>query len=1085
MFRLSLFGGFQLIDVSGQPIKLISKKVASLLAHLAMNPDMNHRQEDLISKFWGNPDQSEDELEKAKSSLRTAINDLRKKAIEPGEIALGTHLNVKQKFVCLNSSCGYWLDVLEFEAEIAKAKRASGKLKIQALEQARTLYGGELLPEIYDDWCREDRAALDVQFVALLNELTELYMADGHLDLAIECARESLSKSQIQEDIHCQLMTLYAANGKRSDALQQYETCKDVLKKEWDVEPSAQTKTLFEDIKSGIFIANKLSPKPKMTRAEVSIPGQENHNLPQLLTHFVGRENEINSIKHLFSQSRLVTLTGAGGSGKTRLAIQVGIEFQQSDEFSDGIKLIELSELKDETLLIQEVAKVFGLTEGQNEPLIDTLKNELKHKKLLLILDNCEKLIAACAELVNQLLTDCVNLSVLATSLEKLGNQGEIAFAVPVLSLPLEGHSSNIENLLTYEAVKLFVDRASNIRPHYVLTEKNADAVVRICRRLEGIPLSIELAASRLNILSEEQIEQRLDHRFQLLSTRSPDVPTRHQTMLELLKWSYELLTEKQKRLLNRLSVFSGGFNLRSVEAVCQGEGIQEGDILDLLSQLVDKSTVFVDLVDGASVRYRMLETVRGFAVERLQEEELAPIYSQHHLQYFLQLARESEPQLSGSEQKEWLNRLAREHDNFRAAINWTLENKQIPEGLKLSGTFWPFWNIRSHFTEGLLWLEKLIERSEGLENSVDFAKVCHGAAMLSQNQGDYLKAEKLFKSSLELYETLNSKEGQANVLKDLGTNQVRLNRIDKAQDHWNNALSLFQDIEDRKGEAYIFANLGVLYYLKNQHKNALDSNEQCSKILDEIGDQLGAAKNYNNLGSFFLELGDAQSSFKFHKKALSMFEGLKDEAHRASALINLSAACEALGVGGYPSVTWGSIVDEGKLNEAFEFSQEALNILKELKSPANEIDIMFNLGSVCLALRNYQEALGYFQQGFMISENLDFVMKNLLFLSAIGCTYFHLEQFSMALKFSDRAVKSLETLLDETQVPNTEGIYFAHSQILSHLGETQKAGLYLGFAYESIIDNAEKIENEDLKSIFLKSRHSLIKMWKQQSKKV
>src|SRR5208282_6012716 len=438
----------------------------------------------------------------------------------------------------------------------------------------------------------------------------------------------------------------------------------------------------------------------ELTQANAE-PVAPKHNLPQQLTSFIGREKEITQIKELLGTTRLLTLIGAGGCGKTRLAMRVAGDLLES--YPDGIWLVEFAALREPGLAPQTVASVLGLKEQPGESLTQTLTKHLASRLLLLVLDNAEHLLAACAQLADVVLRQCAQVVILATSREQLGIAGELTYRVPSLSVPDPEQHATPEELSTYESTRLFVERARLQRPHFAVTAKNAPALASVCHRLDGIPLAIELAAPRVRSMSVEEVNRRLDQRFSLLTGGSRTALPRHRTLRSAIDWSYDLLNEAEQALLCRLSVFSGGWTLEAAEKVCSGEGVEDVEALDLLTSLADKNLVVADEQDGAT-RYRLLESVRQYARDRLREGDEARWQSQH-LAYFLTLAEEAEPQLTGSDQQAWLDRLEAEHENLRSALLFRHDRGCFARTLRLAAALWRFWWLRGYLSEGRTWL--------------------------------------------------------------------------------------------------------------------------------------------------------------------------------------------------------------------------------------------------------------------------------------------------------------------------------------------------------------------------------------------
>ncbi len=407
------------------------------------------------------------------------------------------------------------------------------------------------------------------------------------------------------------------------------------------------------------------------------------NNLPIQLTSFIGREREIEAVRRLLSTTRLLTLTGSGGVGKTRLALQAAVDMLEA--FADGVWLVELAPLSNPALVSHSVATVFSVREDKGRPLMNALQEYLRTKNLLLILDNCEHLLDACAQLVDTLLRTCPGLKIIASSREALGVAGETPFRVPSLSLPDPRQLPTIENLTQFDAVQLFIERAIAVKPDFQVTNANAPAVAQVCHRLDGIPLAIELAAARVKGLAVEQIAARLDDRFRLLTGGSRTALPRQQTLRTSIDWSYDLLSEKERVLLRRLSVFVGDWTLEAGEVVCIDNDSEASEVLDLLLRLVDKSLVVVEEQEGEA-RYRLLETIRQYARDKLLESGEAEQVRARHLEFFLTFAEKARPALRGIEQLKLLNRQRSEYENLRTAIVWALGDSDIKDTLRSNG---------------------------------------------------------------------------------------------------------------------------------------------------------------------------------------------------------------------------------------------------------------------------------------------------------------------------------------------------------------------------------------------------------------
>ncbi len=622
------------------------------------------------------------------------------------------------------------------------------------------------------------------------------------------------------------------------------------------------------------------------------------NNLPQQVTSFIGREKEVTEVRALLEKSRLVTLTGSGGSGKTRLALQAAAEIL--DGSGDGVWLVELAALTDPGLVPQTVANVLGLREEAGKSLTQSLAEHLKSKFLLLVLDNCEHLLDACASLADALLRNCPNVLIVATSREGLGIAGETTYRVPSLSLPDPTQPQTPESLSHYESVRLFIERAVQVKTGFNVTKQSALALASICHRLDGIPLAIELAAARVRSLTVEEVNQKLDQRFRLLTGGSRTALPRQQTLRSLIDWSYDLLNESEKAILCRLSVFSGGWTLEAAEKVCSGGVVEEWEALDLLTSLADKSLVVAEQRDGVT-RYRLLETVRQYARDRLLEIGEGETWRDKHLAYFLELGEESEPHLAGAQQQTWLDRLEREHDNIRAALEWSSEVTDPGVlGLRLAGAIWRFWAVRGYLLEGRACLAGLLDAVQSTAAGAVRTKALNGAGVLAYEQGDYAAARTLHEESLGIRRELGDWWGIAESLNSLGILTYQQGDLLDALALYEESLAIRWDLGDRRGIAMSLNNLGNLAYEQGDYPTARAHYEESLTMKRELGDRRGIAISLNNLGNLAYDQGDYPAAWALYEESLAISRELGNRWGIAMSLNNLGNL--AYDQGDYPA---------------------------------------------------------------------------------------------------------------------------------------------------------------------------------------
>jgi predicted ATPase/class 3 adenylate cyclase len=619
------------------------------------------------------------------------------------------------------------------------------------------------------------------------------------------------------------------------------------------------------------------------------------NNLPRQLTTFVGRQADIGEAKRALSSTPLLTLTGPGGVGKTRLAIEIAGEL--IDEFEDGIWFVDLGPLKDPEFVVPAIASAVGAMHAPGQPILDTVTEYLRGRRVLLVLDNCEHLLDVTARSVDALLRGCGLVRVVATSREGLAIPGEAVFPVPSLSLP-EGDLAMSGDLSSYESVQLFLERAIAAAPGFEITERNAPAIAQICRRLDGVPLAIELAAARVRALPVEQIAARLDDRFRLLTGSSRITVPRHQTLRQTIDWSHELLSEDERAVLRRLAVFAGGCTLDAAEAVCSGEPVESYLVLDVLSRLVDKSLVVAD-TRSAQARYRQLETIREYARDRLIESGEAKDALRRHRDWFLAMVARAEPEFfRGAESGEWLERLDREHDNLRAALQWSLDEPgEQREGLQLAAGLWRFWEIRGHLAEGRVWLEAFLAATAG-EVSALQADAYTGAGILAFMLGDHAGASALHARSLELHRQVGGADGIAFAANNLANAAVLSGDYATARELYENVISWARERGDARVLGFAIVNMAEAVALDGEPEKARGLYDEGIAAFQEAGDRWAEAFAVDSLGVMVARQGQADEATQLHEQALSMSRSIGDERGVARALAHLGDAAKATDLG-------------------------------------------------------------------------------------------------------------------------------------------------------------------------------------------
>jgi predicted ATPase/class 3 adenylate cyclase/Tfp pilus assembly protein PilF len=612
------------------------------------------------------------------------------------------------------------------------------------------------------------------------------------------------------------------------------------------------------------------------------------NNLPLQPTPLIGREKEVAQVCDLLrgDETRLLTLTGPGGTGKTRVALQAAADLL--DDFPDGTFFAQLATLTEAELFLLALAETLEVREIGEQPLDESLKDYLSERQLLLLLDNFEQVLGA-APTVTELLAVAPGLKVLATSRAPLGLYGEHEFPVPPLSMPDLKRPPPLDRLTQYEAVGLFVERARAVKPDFSITNESAPAVAEICVRLDGLPLAIELAAARIKMLPPKSVLERLSSRLKLLTGGARDLPERQRTLRSTIEWSYGLLEESEKLLFARLSVFAGGRTLEAIEAICDAEGDLPVEAFDGISSLLDKSLLRQEEGPNGEPRFVMLETIHEFAREKLQESVEAEEVKRVHAQYFLTLAEAATPELKGPDQLEWLEKLEAEHDNMRTALSWAMEREEVEAILRLGGALWWFWSVRGYHSEGRRWLEEALAMNE--RGSPDSrAMALAGVGSLAFEQGDLDRAQEACEEGLELlaHDAREASEAKLLLLAILGWVAWQREDYRRASELFEESLALSREMSNTWWLAGSLSNLAVVSQSRGDSERATQLYDESMDLFREQGDKYSLAYCLNNLAMLVYSQGDLGWAAQLTEEGVALFRELRAKGDVAFVLCNL-----------------------------------------------------------------------------------------------------------------------------------------------------------------------------------------------------
>ncbi|MGH9225480.1 MAG: BTAD domain-containing putative transcriptional regulator [Acidimicrobiales bacterium] len=878
----------------------LGKLGRSALAYLVLERHRPVSRDELADALWG-----EDLPATWEAALRGVVSRVRATLTGAG-IGVGSQFGCYQ--LSVPAGVSVTVDVERVAAAVEEAQRDLSASPDRALAGAANVVdvtGAVFLPGSSGHWVERRQADLAALHLRALEVVSAAASACGDHGRAVAAAKQAVDRAPLRESAHQRLMAAHFRAGDRAAALAAYERCRAALADELGVSPSPQTDRLYVRL-----------------LGDEAEPGPAPSNLPASRTSFVGRTEQLDELHALLDTTRLLTLTGPGGVGKSRLALRLAE--QASATHPDGTWLVELAPLTDEGIVAHQVLAVLGVPEPPGGHVTEALGAHLAARRLLLVLDNCEHLAAACAALVDALLRAAPHLRVVATSREPVGVHGETTWTVPPLSRA--------------EAEQLLRDRVAAAAPGVDLTGPGpASEIAAICARLDGIPLAIELAGARARVLSLAEITRRLDDRLRLLVGGPRAGPERHQTLRATIDWSYSALAAGERALFARLSVFAGGFGLAAAERVCGNAGEAGVDLVETLGALVEKSLVTVDREAGA-VRYRLLETLRQYGAERLGEAGDGDAARDRHLDWAVALAEEAEPGLEGAAQGELLSILDDEHDNLRIALDWATQRGRVDEGLRLGSSLMRFWEIRGHLGQGRRRLVALASRPEG---SAELrAKSLNAAAVLAQRHADVGTARTLYQEALVIRRALGDRLGIATALHGLANLAVGDDDLVTARALFEENLAIARELGKDRMEAASLMNLGVvaqfsfMHGLREMDDAGPEARSHYQASLDRyraLGDRFGEALALENLGALERFLTGPDVARTYHEQSIAIRRGLGDK----------------LGIAASARYLVPLVMQTGETASARQFAEERLAIERDLGNIAQVAEVLADLAQI------------------------------------------------------------------------------------------------------------------------------------------
>jgi predicted ATPase/DNA-binding SARP family transcriptional activator len=916
-WRLNLLGDFTLLP-GETPVPLSTRKAASLLAFLALHPG-KHSREQLATLLWGDYADSA-----ARRSLRTALSELR--AVLGDEAIIAGRQDVQ-----LNPAFPLWADAVAFQTQAGRFLVAPDADVDASFVD---LYRGDLLPDFDHEWILPERERLRTLLLDVLLLLAQEHRSRAAYEQAILVAGRALVLDPSNERAHQHLMFCHMARGDRSAALQQYETCRRALQDDLGVEPLPETLRLYQWITGE---PEHLAAK----EARIS-------NLPVPLTSFVGRTHELAGCLAQLRRPdvRLLTLTGAGGSGKTRLALEAASAV--TAEYPHGVFFIDLAALRQADLLPSAIARPIGVQPAQKQSLSDALLDFLRQKKMLLLLDNFEQIIEA-APLLMQLLTIAPRLKLLVTSRAALRLTAEQEYPIQPLATPDLRRLPDLAALSQYDAVALFIARSQAVRPDFQVTNANAPAVAEVCVRLDGLPLAIELAAARGRLLSPQAMLVQLDHRLDLLTGGARDLPARHRTLRAAIDWSYALLSPEEQRLFRQMAVFAGGWTLESAGAV------SGGDVLNGLNALGENSLLRrLEQADG-SMRFALLATMREYGLQRLQESGEAEAVRGAHARFFLAWAEDAAPKLCGPDQKQWLDTMETEHNNLRAVLQWAIDTGNAQTGLRLAIALADMWDRRGRQQEALRWYTALLALPAAQGLSLLRSRVLTLVAGAASALGQIEQAAGLSAQALDLCRHLGDKVALAHALLRRAGHESKATRRAMQEE----SLALFRQANDRRGMALALMDLTSFVLLEDVDVPAARAtNCEALELARATGDKRLIAGNLIMMARLERKKDDRE---RWLDEARSLAEDIGDRTMLSNVLIWKSRTLNM--------VQSGILMMSQSVRDGIGMMQEAISIVRDLGHRSAVARLQCWLGEMLCLAGDLDAAEAAIAQGMALSK--------------------------------------------------------------------------------------------------------------------
>jgi predicted ATPase/DNA-binding SARP family transcriptional activator/Tfp pilus assembly protein PilF len=982
--RIRMLGPFEIEwdESASNPIVWSRKQTQVLLKILLTERGRIFTDDQLVESLFPNL-----EFESALANLKKRISELRK-ILEPNR-QRGQEsqyvLRVGEGYL-FSKECDCWMDIEQFETEHLSAQesfeRERWSTAIEQFGNAIELWRGEFLEdEPYEDWAILFRDHWRQRYLELLEAKAECHIRLGEYEQVVRLSQDLLKKAPTREPAYALNMRALAYLGRVDEAEKTFDLCVKALQEELAVEPSRELDELINQIQGG-----------ELSEPATAVP----NNLPEPRTRFVGRERELQDIHDLLNkeESRLLTLIGPGGIGKTRLALKVAAECAESH--IDGVYFVPLAPVGSSKEIIPAIAESVNFSFAGREDPSQQLRVFLREKKIFLVLDNFEHLLDG-ATVIGDLLAHAPQLNVLATSREKLNLQGETLYDLQGLLVPPLEHSRN--GVAKYSAVQLFLECAKRANPKFKLIEESKPQICRICDLVAGMPLAIELAAAWLQTISLDEIAEEIEKSIAFLETNLRDVPARHRSIQVVFESTWERLSEREQVVFMNLSVFRGGFTREASQEVARAS------ISDLM-RMLNKSLIYRQ----PSGRYEVHELLRQFGEQRLVENGEADQIYKHHLSFLLTLTEHAEPELRGSDAESWIHRIESEHDNVKAALTRALDGIDIEIGAQLAGAMGIFWELRSFFTEGRIWFDQFLSHREELPSAIN-AKILYWHGFLAIRQGDFAEAQELLDMSIELYQQIEDSQQIARLYYTLAGLNVEKADFDACTRYAERALECFRELQDKVGVADSLNMLGIVARNQSRYESANETLEESVALFGELGNLNRSAAAMSNLGFVKTRLGLYQEAHDILEESLEIDRKFGNTNRMLNTMTNMGVLMRA------QSDTSGSLkiyeeilqladdlgnkyvmanvlqnmgevnLSMGNLDVAESLTERSLQLARDTGSKKVEALALCNLGFIRFEQGILEESAQLFQESIVLRKDFkdDFILWNLLGVACVS----------------------------------------------------------------------------------------------------